>query len=109
LEIALFGFITECHTPRNLIGGPDNSRWLAGGMAPEGNEKIPNITPHADGIGSWSAKDIENALETGFTPEFDSFGSSMVDVQFNMTKIAASDRAAIAAYLKHIKAVGSSK
>ena len=93
----------ECHTPRNLIGGPDHSRWMAGGKSPEGNETIPNITPHRDGIGSWSVKDIANALETGFTPEFDSFGSSMADVQFNMSKIPANDRAAIAAYLKQVK------
>lgn len=99
----------ECHTPRNLIGGPDRGRWLAGGQSAEGNEKIPNITPHKDGLGAWSAKDIENSLETGFTPEFDSFGSSMADVQSNMAKLAAEDRAAIAAYLKQIPAVAKSQ
>lgn len=92
----------ECHTPRNLIGGPDKSRWLAGGISPEGNEKIPNITPHEDGIGGWSMGDIVNSLETGFTPEFDSFGSTMADVQLNMAKLPASDRQAIAAYLKAV-------
>jgi len=96
----------ECHTPRNLIGGMDRSRWMAGGVAPDGKERIPNITPHKNGIGDWSASDIVNAFETGFTPEYDSFGSSMVDVQINMTKLKKSDLEAIAAYLKNLRPIG---
>lgn len=94
-----------CHTPRNLIGGPDNGRWLAGGISPEGGEKIPNITPHATGIGGWSASEIADSLKTGFTPEFDSFGSSMADVVENMARLTDEDRAAIAAYLKAVPPV----
>ena len=100
---------TPRYTPRNLIGGPKNSTWLAGGPSPEGDATIPNITPHSSGIGDWSAEDIAYSLETGFTPEFDSFGSSMVDVQANMARLTAQDRDAIAAYLKHIPAVASKK
>lgn len=96
-----------CHTPRNPIGGPDKSRWLAGGPSPEGDEKIPNITPHDNGLKSWSAAEISESLETGFTPEFDSFGSSMADVQENMAKLTKDDRDAIAAYLKAIEPVAS--
>ncbi|MGH6807461.1 MAG: diacylglycerol kinase, partial [Ensifer adhaerens] len=46
--------------------------------------------------------DIASYLETGFTPEFDSVGGSMVEVQKNMAKLTAADREAIAAYLKAI-------
>lgn len=92
----------ECHTPRNAIGGPNLSRWLAGGPAPEGREKIPNITPSDKGIGGWSASEIADSLKTGFTPDFDSFGSSMADVQENMARLSDADRAAIAAYLKAV-------
>lgn len=101
------GHCGECHTPRNLIGGMDKSRWLAGGPAPEGDGKIANITPHRDGIADWSASDIAYSLESGFTPEFDSFGSSMVDVQKNMAKLSTEDRDAIAAYLKAIPPVAN--
>ena len=94
-----------CHTPRNPIGGMDKSRWLAGGVSPEGNERIPNITPSDKGIGGWSHADIVNALETGFTPEFDSFGSSMADVVENMAKLPKSDLEAMAAYLKAIQPI----
>lgn len=93
-----------CHTPRNVIGGPNNSRWLAGAVGFDNGEKIPNITPHGDGIGDWSAADIAESLNSGFTPEFDSFGSSMADVQENLAKLTDADRAAIAAYMKAIPA-----
>ena len=53
----------------------------------------------------WSEGDIATYLETGFTPDFDSVGGSMVEVQKNMAKLPASDREAIAAYLKAVPAV----
>jgi mono/diheme cytochrome c family protein len=99
------GHCGECHTPRNWMGGMDLARWLAGGPAPEGNGRIPNITPHDTGIGGWSEADIAYALESGFTPEFDSFGGAMADVQQNTARLPAEDREAIAAYLKAIPAV----
>ncbi|RFC68784.1 MULTISPECIES: cytochrome c [Mesorhizobium] len=98
------GHCGECHTPRNLAGGSDKGRWLAGAVAAEGNGKVPNITPSEQGIGSWSAGDIVTYLETGFTPEFDSVGGAMVAVQKNMAQLPAADREAIAAYLKAVPA-----
>ncbi|WP_181701840.1 c-type cytochrome [Chthonobacter albigriseus] len=98
------GHCGECHTPRNPIGGPDKANWLAGAANPEGKGSIPNITPHQEGIASWTAEDIVNALETGFKPDYDSFGGSMVAVQENMAALPAEDRAAIAAYLKAVPA-----
>ncbi|MEE9375138.1 MAG: cytochrome c, partial [Rhizobiaceae bacterium] len=103
--VEALGHCGECHTPRNIIGGMDKTRWLAGGVGPEGKEKIPNITPHKDGVGDWSKVDLAYGLETGFTPEFDSFGSSMVAVQENMAKLSALDRNAIALYLKSIGSI----
>jgi len=99
------GHCGECHTPRNLIGGAEKSRWLSGGPAPEGSGRIPNITPGGKDISAWSESDIAYYLESGFTPEFDAVGGSMVDVQANMARLTAEDRAAIAAYLKAIPAV----
>ncbi len=98
------GHCGECHTPRDALGGFQSGKWLAGGPNPEGKGKIPNITPGGE-IGSWSAEDIAGYLETGMTPEFDSVGGTMVEVQKNMARLPAEDRAAIAAYLKAIPAV----
>jgi mono/diheme cytochrome c family protein len=99
------GHCGECHTPRNLIGGPDKARWLGGGPAPEGKGNIPNITPAGRNISGWSEGDIASYLETGFTPEYDAVGGSMVDVQENMARLRPEDRAAIAAYLKAVPPV----
>ncbi|RUM97360.1 c-type cytochrome [Pseudaminobacter arsenicus] len=96
------GHCGECHSPRDFIGGTDKSRWLAGAIAAEGEGVVPNITSGEGGIGSWSASEIASYLETGFTPDYDSVGGAMVDVQKNMAKLSPADREAIAAYLKAV-------
>ncbi|MBS3648176.1 cytochrome c [Pseudaminobacter sp. 19-2017] len=94
------GHCGECHTPRDFLGGTRKDQWLAGAVAAEGKGTVSNITSGEGGIGSWSEGDIAYYLETGFTPDFDSVGGSMVEVQKNMARLTADDRAAIAAYLK---------
>jgi mono/diheme cytochrome c family protein len=98
------GHCGECHTARGLrgLGALDRARWLAGAASLDGPGKVPNITPSQTGIGGWSASEIADYLETGFTPEYDSVGGSMVEVQSNMAQLKPADRAAIAAYLKAI-------
>lgn len=98
------GHCGECHTPRDLLGGMRLSQWLAGGANPDGEGKIPNITPHPNGLSSWSDSDIAYYLESGFTPDFDTVGGSMVKVQEHMAMLPDSDRKAIAVYLKSIPA-----
>ncbi|WP_214473320.1 cytochrome c [Mesorhizobium sp. dw_380] len=96
------GHCGECHTPRDFAGGIKKGEWLAGAVAAEGSGVVSNITSGEGGIGRWSAADIANYLETGFTPDFDSVGGTMVDVQRNMAQLTPEDRAAIAAYLKAV-------
>lgn len=98
------GHCGECHTPRDALGGLDRSRWLAGAAAMEGNGNVANITAGEGGIGDWSEDDIASLLESGFTPDFDSVGGTMAAVVRNMAQLPASDREAIAAYLKAIPA-----
>ncbi len=101
--VEALGHCGECHTPRDFAGGVKRDLWLAGAPNPDGQGRIPNITP-GGAIADWSEADIAYYLESGFTPDFDSVGGSMVDVQENMAKLPASDREAIAAYLKAIPA-----
>jgi mono/diheme cytochrome c family protein len=96
------GHCGECHTPRTVAGGTDKGQWLAGAIAAEGEGVIPNITSGEGGIGDWSEGDIASYLETGFTPDFDSVGGSMVEVQKNIARLTSDDRAAVAAYLKAV-------
>lgn len=98
------GHCGECHTPRTLAGGMDRANWLEGAPNPEGKGRVPDITNSAEGLADWPEADIAYALETGFTPEFDSLGSSMADVVLNYANVDAADRDAIAAYLKHLSA-----
>ena len=99
------GHCGECHTPRNRFGALLHERWLAGAPNPEGKGRIPNITMGSKNLASWSARDLEYYFESGFTPEFDTVGGSMVAVQENLAMLSAADRAAIAAYLKAITPV----
>ncbi|TIY10103.1 MAG: cytochrome C, partial [Mesorhizobium sp.] len=61
-----------------------------------------NITSGEGGLSDWLEADIASFLETGFTPDFDTVGGAMVDVQRNMAELTPEDRAAISAYLKAI-------
>jgi len=94
------GHCGECHTPRDRFGGLKLDRWLAGAPNPEGRGQVPDITPSGKNVSDWSAGDISYYLESGFTPDFDTVGGSMVSVQENMAMLPAKDREAIAAYLK---------
>ena len=87
----------ECHTPRDALGGLDRSAWLAGAPNPTGRGTIPSLTPEDL---TWGPIEIAYYLETGFTPDFDSAGGHMVAVVENFAKLPASDRQAVAAYLK---------
>ena len=101
------GHCTECHTPRDRFGGLETGRWLAGAPSLEGEGKVPNITPSPGGLGDWSTVDIIYYLETGFDPDFDTVGGSMVKVQENLARLTASDREAIVSYLQALKPLPS--
>jgi len=96
------GHCGECHTPRNLLGGPETDWAFAGGPEPDGKDTVPNITPSKDGIGDWSVKDITDALKLGLLPSFEGFGGAMIAVQENMAALTDEDREAIALYLKSL-------
>jgi mono/diheme cytochrome c family protein len=98
--VEALGHCAECHSPRDPLGGIVPSRRFAGGPDAEGKGWVPNITPHPDGLASWSAKDIAYLLQSGMTPDSDSVGSNMADVVRNTARLADADRAAIAAYIK---------
>ncbi len=93
--VEALGHCAECHTPRNALGGFDQTRWMQGAPSPDGKGKVPAL----QGL-EWSAQDIAYYLETGFTPDFDSAGGEMADVVQNTAKLSAEDRDAIAAYIK---------
>ena len=98
------GHCGECHTARDRFGGLLTELWLTGAEAAEGDGTVPDITASGNNTKNWSANDIAYYLESGFTPEFDTVGGTMVAVQENMAKLTAEDRQAIATYLQAVPA-----
>ena len=100
--VRAMGHCGECHTPRNLLGGLDKERELAGNKnAPDG-KRVSNITPHPKkGIGSWSENDIIALLQDGSLPDGDFVGGSMAEVVENGTsQLSKNDLRAITVFLK---------
>jgi mono/diheme cytochrome c family protein len=104
----------DCHTPRNSIGVPKQSLYMAGAgqdIGPLG-EAVPNITPDKEtGIGSWKREEIAELLISGTKPDFDNVQGLMYEViqgtphgYKDMTK---EDALAIADYLKSIPAIAN--
>jgi mono/diheme cytochrome c family protein len=93
------GHCGECHTPRNFFGATMTDARLSGAPSLDGRGYVPNITPHPNGIGAWSKADIVEVLDSGITPNFDSVGSSMVEVVRNTQQLPEADREAVASYL----------
>jgi len=100
------GHCGECHTPRNMVGGLDRSKWLAGGILDGG--VVPNITPHAEtGIGKWSPGDLTDLLKMGMTPDGDFVGGEMAEVTKETAKLTDDDVKAVIAYLRSLPPVNN--
>jgi mono/diheme cytochrome c family protein len=99
----------ECHTPRNLAGTLDRSRWLAGSAdGPEG-ELAPNLTPDGEtGIADWTATDLVWFLQTAMEPDGDDATGVMKEViEEGYTHVSEADLEAIAEYLGSLPPVAN--
>ena len=94
----------DCHTPRNFMGVPNRSLYLAGTKKGPLGEEIPNITPDKEtGIGEWSRNDIAELLLTGTKPDLDRVEGLMAEViEAGFKKMKREDALAIADYLRSI-------
>jgi len=96
--VQALGHCGECHTPRNFMGGPKRSRFLAGGKGPDGKD-VANLTP--TGLKKWSDGDLKDFLSTGITPDGDVPAEAMAEViRTTTSQLTAEDLAAIVAYLR---------
>ena len=99
--VEVVGHCGECHTPRGALGGLKDRRALAGSDTEP--EPGPNLTPHPDALGGWTAEDWVTFLETGMTPEGDFVGGQMSRIiQEGTALLPPEDRAAMAAYLLRV-------
>jgi mono/diheme cytochrome c family protein len=97
--VTALGHCGECHTPRNLLGGPNRSRYLAGAKLPEG--RSANLTPTR--LKRWDDRQLADFLRSGATPEGDAPSEVMDEVIQNTTsQLTAQDLAAMIAYLRSL-------
>ena len=105
--VQALGHCGECHTPRNFLGGPKSSRFLAGGKGPDG-KAVPNLTP--TGLKKQGDKEIKDFLVTGLTAEGDVAAEAMGEVIKNTTsQLTLADLDALVAYLRTLPPLPSEK
>ena len=98
--VQALGHCSECHTPRNFLGGPQRDRFLAGGKGPD-DKRIPNLTPTR--LKKWDDRELKDFLQTGLTPDGDVAAETMGEVIRNTTsRLTAEDLAALMAYLRSL-------
>jgi len=97
----------DCHTPRNSIGVPKQSYYLAGASEKAGplGQAVANITPDKEtGIGEWKREDIVELLHSGTKPDLDNVQGIMYEViqgiSYGYKDMTKQDALAIADYLK---------
>ena len=105
--VQALGHCSECHTPRNFLGGPKTSRFLGGGKGPDG-KNVANLTP--TGLKKQSDRELVDFLTTGLTAEGDVPAEAMGEVIRNTTsQLTPSDLNALIAYLRTLPPVPSEK
>ena len=105
--VQALGHCGECHTPRNFLGGPKSSRFLAGGKGPDG-KYVPNLTPTE--LKKQSDKELKEVLTTGLTPDGDVLAESMGEVVTNtISKLTPADLDALIAYLRTLPPLPTEK
>jgi mono/diheme cytochrome c family protein len=98
--VQALGHCSECHTPRNFLGGPKQDRFLAGGKAPN-DKRVPNLTPTR--LKKRSDVELKEFFETGITPDDNIVGEMMGEVIRNTTsQLTPADLAALIAYLRSL-------
>jgi mono/diheme cytochrome c family protein len=108
--VATVGRCGECHTPRNWLGAPEASRFLAGTAHGPDGKPVPNITSDPEtGIGNWTKDDIVVMLTDGQTPNLNYVTGAMARVVKSTAKLSDADRRAIAVYLKSLPPMRSDR
>lgn len=95
------GHCGTCHTPKNMIGGDKNDRFLQGTEIE--NWWAPNITAaNHEGIGRWNEQDIKDYLRTGVN-RYDIASGPMAEQVKNSSQFwKEEDLQAVAVYLKSL-------
>lgn len=101
--VEALGHCGECHTPRGELGQIDAKRPLHGNPDGPDGWKIPALVGPGSQLAAWSVEEIEEYLNSGAKPDFDSAQGPMAEVIEDSTKhLTEEDQNAIALYLKSL-------
>jgi len=94
------GHCGECHTPRNVLMIPDQTRFLAGGPHPRGEGDVPSLRGLIPRERYKDAGDLTLAIQYGETFGYDKLSSGgMGAIQENLARLPESDVRAMSEYL----------
>jgi mono/diheme cytochrome c family protein len=94
------GHCGECHTPRNLLMIPDETRHFAGGPHPAGEGKVPSLRGLLARKRYKDADDLVLALQNGETLGYEHLSSGgMARIQESLARLPEADLRAMAEYL----------
>ena len=96
------GHCSDCHSPRNLLGGIEKSKDFAGAPI-DGWFALDLSEDITTGLGAWSVEDIATYLKTGaFKGKTTAIGPMAEVIRNSLHYLTDSDLHAIAEYLKSI-------
>ena len=94
------GHCGECHTPRDWLMIPDESRHFEGGPHPDGKGRVPSLEGLVERGRYKDVSDLTLALQFGETLGYDKLASGkMAEIQMNLARLPESDVQAISEYL----------
>ncbi len=91
------GHCGGCHTPRNMAGGEERGRALAGGVA-EG-WRAPPLDASNPAARRWTVDALETYLSTGLSPDHSAAGGPMKAVVESLSQVPRAEVRAIATYI----------
>ena len=98
------GHCSDCHSPRNLLGGIEKSKDFTGAVI-DGWFALDLTSDIATGLGSWTVEQIATYLKTGVAQQKTTTLGPMAEVIRNsLSYLTDADLQAMAEYLKSIPA-----
>ena len=97
-----FGHCSDCHSPRNLMGGIEKSKDFQGAVI-DGWFALDLTSDISTGLGAWSKDEIATYLKTGaYKGKTTTLGPMAEVVQNSLSYLTTEDLQAMAEYLKSI-------
>ena len=97
-----FGHCSDCHSPRNLLGGIEKSKDFNGAVI-DGWFALDLTSDITTGLGAWTVDEIATYLKTGaYKGKTTTLGPMAEVVRNSLSYLTDADRTAMAEYLKSI-------